>query len=338
MRWLKNQAVDNIVGIDISSDTIKLLELNSTTTPISVEHFAIATLPPDAFTKEKITNPAAIITLLKDLWKNLNLETKSIALAIPRSSVIIKNISVDSRLTSSEMESRAWVEASRHFPEMIGEIYLDFSVLGISAQDPTQLDLILVACRKDQINPYVGLLEQSGLDAKVVDVNCYALERALSIMIPPVSTPETVALLNLNLNLSSLIVRKDNDLIYTHDQTYDGKRLMTQIDKYKTTIENAEITFNEAYIALLKESLTSHLRHTMHFFYSSRSNVTIQKIVISGDCAGLPHLAAFIKQETNIEAIIADPFSTMAFASTVDKTELMKNAPALTLACGLALS
>ncbi len=338
LRWLKNQTEKKIVALDISSDMVKLLEINSTTTPFIVENFATASIPANAITKDKIANPAAIITVLKELWKNFGIKTKNIALAIPRSSVIIKNISVDSRLNSSEMESRAWIEASRHFPEMIGEIYLDFAILGPSPLDPAQLDLILVACRKDQINPYIDLLQQSGLHAKVIDVNCYALERALSIIMPPLTTPETIALLNLNNNLSSLIVRQNNNLIYTQDQSYDGKRLLTQTQKYISALENPEFTLAEPYSVILKESLTSHLRHTMHFFYSSRTNVNIQKIIIAGDCATVPHLAEFIRQEIHIETIIANPFTDMVFAPTVDQAQLVQLAPTLTLACGLTLS
>jgi type IV pilus assembly protein PilM len=348
-RWLSQRTPNTLVGLDIQPETIKLLEINAHDGGNRIENFAITSVPVGAIVKDEVKDPGVIANTLRELFRDRNIKSKNVALAIPRSAAIIKNITVDSRLNSSEIESRAWIEANRHFPDLVGDINLDFSI-SPSAQDASLLDMTLVACRKEQIKPYLEIIRQSGLTAKVVDVNCYALERAMSL-ITKTGSADNLALLNLNFTLSSLVVVQNNQLIYAHDHTYDGVRLTTQIKKLSETSgtgttpapATGEATtpasaIDPSYAAVLKENLSAHLRHTMHFFYSSRPNVSIQKLVIAGDCATIPNLLEFIQQETNIETELADPFINMKFDSNIDTTELHRSAPVLMLSCGLALS
>ena len=154
---------------------------------------------------------------------------------------------------------------------------------------------------------------------------------------------KTIALLNINLNTSTLVVIHDHNLIYAHDQSYDGQRLITQLlDYFKSkganTENTAENTDDAGCMEIFKESLTLHLRHTMHFFYSSRPNIGIQKVVIAGDCAILPNLPQFVQKEIGTEAVVADPFKNLKFASNVNEKDVRQHAPALVLCCGLAMS
>ena len=343
---IKGELFQDVIGLDLSANAIKILQLNSSTSPISVENFAISPLPPGAIIKDEIKDPSVIATTLKNLMKQSGIKTKAVALAIPRSAAIIKNLTIDARLNSAEIEDRAWLEAQRLFPDLVQDIYLDFSVVGPSPQDASQLDMILVACRKEQLQPYLEVVQQSGLVAQLVDVNCYALERALGQAIKADNSLETVALLNLNFGLSSLIVLHEGQLIYAHDHAYEGYRFLMQVRKFANAENQALLDpINQvcsiddlAYSEILKENLSAHLRHAIHFFYSSRPNMNIQKIIIAGDCAVIPELATFIQRETHIEAAIANPFATMQTAPTVDAKRLATAAPMLLLSYGLALS
>ena len=231
-RWLQQRNSHNLVGLDIDSDVIKLLKINSLVTPPVIENFAVQTLPVGAILKNEIKDENAVVQALNKLFAGADVTKDYVALAIPRSLALIKNVTIDARLNEEEIESRAWVEANRNFPDLIGDIHLDFSIIGSNAQDPKQLDMVLVACRKEQIKPYLEVLKQSDLTPKVLDVNCYALERALSAMLSaPNENPGAIALLNLNFTLSSLIVTQNNHLIYAHDHSYDGHRLLTQVRK-----------------------------------------------------------------------------------------------------------
>jgi type IV pilus assembly protein PilM len=343
-KWNKN-VVQSLFGVDISAHAIKVMKVNSSQTPFQVEKFSIVALPAGTIIKDEIKNPAQLVDTLKQAMLNIDGKIKNVAIAIPRASAIIKNINVDSRLTPLEIESRAWVEANRYFPDLVGEIYLDFDVIGQSVQDSTQLDLVLVACMKEQVKSYLDVLNESGLTAKVVDINCYAFERALLAISQP-KLQGAIALLNLDFSLSSLIVMHDNAMTYAHDHSFEGQRLMTQVkqllqDEGKKLIDPLEksASLQDAnFVKILKENLSSHLRHTMHFFYSSRPNLTIEKVLIGGDCSIIPGIAEFIQQEINIETAIANPFADMVFSEEVDVDLFKKTSSTLLLAYGLALS
>lgn len=343
LRWLKQNNDTSVIGIEIGTISVKMLEIQQTEvsseTSYLVNHFVVAPIPEGAIVKDEVKDADAISKILKDMYRQADIKTKNVAIAIPRSAVSIKNTTVDSRLTTSEIESRAWIEANRQFPELVGEIYLDFNIIGTSKQDNTQLEMMLVACRKEQIKPYLDIIRHAGLEPKIVDVDSYAFHRSLSLIQNQFPQLENVALLNLNNTLSSLIVTQKQELIYAHDQSYDGRRLLTQTREYlnKSGAEHGTIS-DAPYLEILKENLISHLRHTMHFFYSSRPNISIQKLVVSGDCASIPDLSLFIQQETGIETILANPFKNMVCSQNVNQTELERLASSLMLSCGLALS
>lgn len=382
--WLKQGKADHhLLGLDMGSGSIKLIEIHSTPSSYYIENFASAPLPAGAVVKNEVKDPTAISYVLKNLLIQENIVNKHVAVAVPRSSVTVKTTTVDSRLTASEIESRAWVEANRQFPELIGGIYLDYQILGTTANDPNQLDLMLVACRKEHIDPYLEVLKQSNLIAEWVDVSCYALRRAIPLVISHDPESETIALLNLDFATSSLVVVQKNQMIYAHDHSFDGERLMTKAKEYLSAINpeirvlqeravsleagNAQLgspdvssmvtgsDANEApvqtnapnsrsravedpaYLEILRENLIAQLRHFMHFFYSSRPNTTIQKLVLSGDCVALPRLALFVQQEIGIATLTANPFSDIDTAPHVNQNELKKAGPSLMLASGLSL-
>lgn len=342
---VKRSGSNDLVGLDIGPDRIKLLRIDSSSEPYQVLDYASAPLPAGVIVKDEIKNPAAIASVLRDLLRTSGTTAKFAAVAIPRTLAIIKTISVDKRLNSSDIESRAWIEANRHFPDLIGNIYLDFTITGPSMQSPDQMDLLLVACRKEHIKPYLELVQQGGLTPKIVDVNCYALERVLQLSVAKEPELHTVALLNVNLTQSSLIVIHNKQLIHAHDQSYDGQRLLAQVDEFvknkrmQPGMENAPIVVDDAsYHKLLQDNFISHLRHTIHFFYSSRSNITIDKIVLSGDCTVIPDFSSFIEREIGIKSVLANPFVSMQINSRLDSNELASNAPVLMLCSGLALS
>lgn len=324
------------MGIDIGPETVKLVEINGAGhSSCQVITVAISTLPSGIVSKNEIKDLDALADVLSQLFKQQNIKTSQVAFAIPRSAAIIKTITVDNRLSFSELESRAWIEANQHFPDLIGEIYLDFAILD-PTQEPHLNEMLLVACRKQQIEPYLALCKLAKLTPSVVEVNSYALERIFALLCH--TLPEkTVALLNLDVALSTLIVLNDNKLVYAHDQSFDGQSILNKIKKFSTDPVQQTLS-NEQYANLLKELLSAHFRHTLNFFYSSRPNLRIEKLMISGDCANIADLPLFIQQEAGIASMLADPFNHLTLETKVDKAIIKQHAPALTLCCGLALS
>ncbi len=346
MRQWQQEVLVDVVGLEISPAYIKLVKIDHTTSPFLVENCLIEPVPPGLITKDAITDFTAVSVIIKEMFRKSDIvPTSHVALAIPRSLAIIKNITIDSRLTGDDIESRAWIEANRLFPELVGNVYLDFSVVGPSEEDASQLEVILVACRKDNIKPYLDVLKQAGLTTKMVDINCYALERALPLLTTPEQQKETIALFNMDVDLSTLIVTQANKLLYAHDQSFDGAHLIELTTKYlqekgiAVNTADGKLLEDEGYLAILTERLTSHLRHTVHFFYSSRPNIGIKKIILSGDCAAMiPLIASFIEREIGIPAEIANPAANLQLDAKIDPEQFKQQIPALIECCGLAIS
>jgi type IV pilus assembly protein PilM len=327
----------DIVGVDIGPERIKLLKICATTTPPQVINYASAPLPAGVIVKDEIKSPSVISTVLKDMLRQAGITPQFAAVAIPRTLAIIKNITVDKRFSSEDIESRAWIEATRLFPDLVGDIYLDFMITGPSLQDNDQLDLLLVACRKEHIKPYLDIVQQAGLIPKIVDVNCYALERALQLTQIDQPKLHTVALLNVNFTQSSLIVLHNQQLIHAHDQTFDGLRLLKQVNEFISADSSGASIANAGYHKILQENFLAHLRHAIHFFYSSRSNITVDEIILAGDCSTIPDFSTFIAKEIGIQTVLAQPFAHMNIDS-IAADEIAKDASTWMLCSGLALS
>ncbi|WP_172622865.1 type IV pilus biogenesis protein PilM [Aquicella siphonis] len=337
---------NNILGLVINPQYIKLLKIKSANEPQEVEYFKMISIPEGLVVHTEIKNSTALAEILRNVISESGLDTKDIALTIPRSSAIVKHITVDKRLHADEVESRVWVEANRLFPNLINDIYLDFAVIGPSSEDSSQNEVLIVACRKEQLKPYLEVMRMAGLTVKVVDINYYAFERAMSIVVKQVPKLKTIAMLNISYRLIDLLVMHEGKLIYTHEVGYDGLNLVKLARTEADFINPDRVPEGESIpeieqgsYEILKNVLGSHLKHAMQFFYSSKPNVRIDRIILAGDCASeIPGLPEYVYKEVGKTVTLADPFKNMRVGNNVDKNKLMHYAPSLMLCCGLALS
>lgn len=343
--WRSKTIRNAVVGITLNSSYIKILKINYLVTPCQVEHFAILPTPVGAVVNDEVKDPKTIAILLRKLFKDAGIKTKNVALCISRSSVIVKNITVDSRLTADEVESRVWIEANRLFPNLIGDIYLDFAVVGPSSADSTQSEVTIIACRKEHMNPLIETVTQAGLTPRNIDINSYALMRAFSLI--AIRTPETknFALINITFSLIDLIVISEGKLVYTHERSYNGSDILEELEELRARKMDESpndvdvLSKPSVIIDILKSKLSLHIRHVMQFFYTSRPNVRVEELFLSGDCAAtIPEFADFIFQEVGKKIIMANPFERMKINDQIDQKQLNQFAPAFMLCSGLALT
>jgi len=337
--YLIEDSHNHYAGLDLGNHFVRLLKINTLKSPYLVEHYAETDIPKDAIVDGKIIQAATVIEKLKEIKQQSGITSNEVAIAIPRSLTVVKTITVNNRLDPNEIESRVWIEAKRHFPDLVGNICLDFVVTDNLSEDASRREIILVACRKDVVMPLPEIFQEAGLTVKIVDVNSYAIQRAL-FCVEALQNLSTRALLNLNFDSSSFIINLNGKPLYANDQTFNGKHFIDQAQDYLKShpLDDQSALLDAGYLELLRASLMSHLRHVMHTFYSAYSDVTLQKMALAGDCVVIPGLAEFIKQETGIEAVIANPFRQMTFAPGVASDTIIKQAPELMLCCGLALN
>jgi type IV pilus assembly protein PilM len=332
----KESSKKDMVGLVINPQYLKLLKIGLAHNQYEVENFNIVDLPEGLMNDLEVKDGPAIAAILKQMIADSGLEVIDVVLSIPRSSAIVKTITVDNRLHPDEVESRVWLEADRLFPSLIGDIYLDFANNGPSSHDPSQEEILIVACRKVQLNQYLDIVRLAGLNPKVVDVNYYAYERALSLIIQRPPEMKTVAFLNINYRLIDLLVVHEGKLVYTHELSYDGHHLLKLRDFADNDNASPE---NAAPNEILKNSLGLHLKHTLQFFYSSKPNIRLERIILGGDVpANLSGVLEYVSNETGKEVVLANPFVDMKFEANVDQVRLSQYASSLMLCCGLALT
>ena len=196
------------VGIDISSTTVKLLELSSTNGGYRVEAYSVASVPQGAVFEKNINNVGEVATAIKSVMHQSRSRATEVITAVSGSSVINKTIAMPAGLMDEELETQIALEADQYIPYPLEEVALDFEVQGPTVGRDDQVDVLLAACRRETINSRVEALEIAGLTPKVVDVEAYAMERAYELIRPlaGVDPAATVAVVDVGVRCTKTVV------------------------------------------------------------------------------------------------------------------------------------
>jgi type IV pilus assembly protein PilM len=338
------------LGLDISSTAVKLLELSKSGGRYRVESYAVEPLPPNSVVEKSVTDAEAVGEAIRRAVKRSGTRAKEAAVAVAGSSVITKVIAMPASLSEQELEAQIELEADQYIPYPLDEVNTDFQVLGPSEKNPDTVDVLLAASRSENVEMRVAAVEAGGLTAKVVDIEAYALENAFSLLasqIPDQGVERTIAVIDVGATMTTLNVLHDLKIIYTRDQVFGGKQLTEEImRRYGLSYEEAGMAKRQGglpdnyapeVLEPFKEAMAQQVSRSLQFFFSSSQYNSIDQIVLAGGSASIPGIDELIHQTIGIETIIANPFASMSLASRVKPQTLSNDAPALMIACGLAL-
>lgn len=229
-----------MLGIDISSTSVKLLELSRSGGRYRVESYAVEPLPPNSVVEKNITDAELVGDAIGRAVKKSGTRTRTAACAVAGSAVITKIISMPANLSEDEMESQIQIEADQYIPYPLEEISLDFEVLNPSETDPGRVDVLLAASRSDNVDVRVAALEVGGLQAKVVDVEAFGLENAVALLLNDIGNPHVIAIMDVGATTSTLSVLEDHSIVYTREQLFGGRQLTDEIQRrYGLSYEEA---------------------------------------------------------------------------------------------------
>jgi len=349
MSWF-NRGQSTVLGIDISTAAIKLLELSKTGNRYKVENYAVSPLPQDAVVDKNIANVDVIANSIQAAIKQSGTKTKDVCVAVAGSSVMTKIISMPASLTEGEMEEQILVEADQYVPYSLDEVNLDFEVQGVSDKSPEMVDVLLAASRQENVSDRVEVLEKAGLRAKIVDVEAFAMENAFALLadqLPEAEGAQTIAIADIGATMSTLNVLHDFRTVYTREQGFGGKQLTEEIQRrYGLSYEEAGLAkkhggLPDNYVADVldpfKQAMVQQIARSLQFFVSSSANRSIDSIVLAGGCASISGMEKIVEQSLGIPAYVANPFINMALSNKVKPQSLSNDAPAMMIACGLAL-
>lgn len=340
----------SILGIDISSTAVKLLELSRQSGRYRVESYAVEPLPPNSVVEKNIADVESVGESIRKSIKRSGSRSRSAAVAVAGSSVITKIIPMNSSLKEDEMGQQIELEADQYIPYPIEEVNLDFEVLGNNAKNPETVDVLLAACRSENVEIRQEALEEAGLEAEVVDVEAYALENAFSLVAEQLvdgGRDQTVAVVDVGATMTTLNVLHDNNIIYTREQVFGGKQLTEEImRRYGLSYEEAGMAKRQGglpdnYIPEVlepfKDAMVQQVSRSLQFFFSSSQHSQVDHIVLAGGSASIPGIDEMIETKIGTTTSIANPFANMALSNKVKAQTLSNDAPAMMIACGLAL-
>ncbi len=353
----KNQ----LVGLDIGSHAIKLVEIEDTKKGRILKNFGIIGLPQDAIVEGAIKEMEIVSSAIKTLYKNLKIKNKNVVTSISGYSVIVKKISIQKR-GEAELDASIQDEAEQYIPFDINDVNLDYEILSLPEEEGAEkkaegdkadkglMEVMLVAAKKDIVEDYVSLLHLTGLSPAILDVDAFALQNAFELSSEKISG--CYALVNVGAEELGINAIKNGVSIFTRDSSYGGYQINEAImSKFDVSYEEAEkIKLGGTKIdhkdkGALEEIFTSvisgwvnEIKRALDFLATTYPDETIEKIVISGGSCRFPGFQKYLELETEIPVIELNPFGNLQVNDKAfDPKYLTYMAPQAAIAVGLAL-
>ena len=337
--------------MDISSSSIKMVELvDAGKGAVRVEHYCIEPLAKDAVVDGNVANLEAVTDAVQRAWKRLGTRTKNVALALPAAAVITKKIVVAAGLREQELELQVETEANQYIPFALEEVNLDFQVVGPAPSSPDEVEVLIAASRKEKVEDRVAVAEAAGLKALVMDVDSYAVQISFDLIkkqFQDDGKDQNVALVDIGANVTNITVLRNDQAVYTREQAFGGAQLTQDIMRqYGMSLEEAEQmkragglpeNYEAEVLRPFMESAALEIQRAMQFFFTSTPYNSVDHILLTGGSAVIPGLDEIVSTRTQVNTVIANPFSSMAISPRIQLKRLVTDAPSLMVACGLAL-
>lgn len=349
----KNQ----IVGLDIGSHSIKLVEIEDGKKGRVLKNFGIIGLPQNAIVEGSIKEMEIVSSAIKDLYTHLKVRNKNVAASISGYSVIVKKITISKR-EEAELEHTINEEAEQYIPFDISDVNLDYELLrlpgaekekGEEAEMEGLMDVMLVAAKKDIVDDYVSLLHLSGLNPVVLDVDAFSAQNAFEVSAGEISG--CYAIVNVGAEELGINAVKDGVSIFTRDSSYGGSQITEAImSRFDVTYEEADRiklggTKMDKEKEVLEEIFTSvvsgwvqEIKRALDFLGTTYPDETIEKMFLTGGSCRIPGFREYLDLETDVPIEELNPFSGLQLNERIfDPKYLSYMAPQAAVAVGLGL-
>ena len=339
---------DHIVGLDIGSRSIKAAEITETKRGLSLTHFGIVDIAHGAIEEGNINDPETVAESIKQLFKSYNIKESNVAVSIGGYSVIVKKISVQT-MDEEKLQETIHFEAEQYIPFDISDVNLDFQILGESESNPGQMNVFLVAAKKEMVNDYINLVNLAGLNPCIVDVEAFALQNTFEANYDMQS--ENTALIDIGASKTSLNILKGNSSLFMRDVSLGcgqiNQKIMSLIE---CSFEEAEqLKYGDKPGKLTQEDLKgivssvvtdwcTEIRRALDFFYSTYPEDQIKRIILSGGGANIGEFRELLATEASAEVESINPFKNFEIdPKNFDDAFIKQIAPQAAISMGLAM-
>jgi len=346
-----NKGPNTMLGLDISSTSVKLLELSRSGGKYRVESYGVEPLPENAVVEKNISDVEGVGEAIQRLIERAKTKVKLAAVAVAGSAVITRTIEMPANLSEDEMETNLRTEADQYIPYPLEEVALDFEVQGPSPRAEDQVEVLLAACRRENVEMRQAALELGGLKAKVVDIEAHCMQRAFELVREQFTgeggEDQIIAIIDIGATMTTLSVLTNSGTPYTREQLFGGKQLTEEIQRrYSLSVEEAGLAkkqgglpddYETEVLQPFKEAVVQQVTRSLQFFYSSSAFDDVDHIILAGGTSSIEGLADMVAAKLGTPTSIANPFVNMTLSSKVNEVNLNNDAPALMIACGLAM-
>lgn len=338
-----------LIGVDITSATVKLLELVRQGEHFRVESYAVRPLQERAVVERRIRDMDEVVMALGRAVEQARPRSRRAVVAMPTAAVITKTLAVPYSYSDEEIEARIALDSDKHIPFPFNEVTFDFQRLGVNARYADQQDVLLVACRLRDVQLLTDALTQAGLVPAAVDVEIFAMERAYRELLRGDSPDgrETVqALVDVGASMTAFHVLKEGRIVHSRDSVMGGRQLTDEIRQtYRLSLDEAGLAkkrghlpdYEERLLKPFREALVQQVMRSLQLYYTTAGSHEIDRIILAGGSSVIGGLRERLAEESGLTVVSANPFTHMRLNSRIDLGALNRDAPAMLTACGLAM-
>jgi type IV pilus assembly protein PilM len=338
----------HLIGLDIGSRTIKIAEVVDKKTSQIFKGFHTIDIEPGLIEEGAVKDPETVSKSIRELYKKAKLKEKNVAISIGGYSVIVKKINVQN-MTEDELQETIHFEAEQYIPFDISDVNLDFQILGESEHNPNQMSVLLVAAKKEMINEYINLVQMTGLNLCIIDVDAFALQNIFEFSYD--SRDENIALIDIGASKTSLNILKDNSSVFMRDVSLGcgqiNEKIASLVECSLAEAEEikhggqSEIISPEDLSNIISSAVTdwcTEIKRALDFFYSTFPEDQITKIILSGGGANIKEFRQLLAVGTSTDVEIINPFQNFSIDSDrFDSSYLEQIAPQAAICMGLAI-
>lgn len=340
----------DIVGIDIGSSSVKVVRLRESRGTFHLENLGIMPLGSETIVDNTIMDSPAIIDAIANLLGSMKIKTKRVATSVSGHSVIIRKINLPV-MTDAELESSIQWEAEQYIPFDISEVNIDFQILGPDPKDPAQMDVMLVAAKKDFVDDYTDVFRDAGLEPVVMDIDCFAVENMFDYNYGFVDG-EVVALIDLGASATSVNVLKGEGSVFTRDIQAGGNLLNEELQKRlgisseeaeraklgDRDVADVDADSVDEILSDAVENLVQEIQRSLDFFTATSNEDRIGRIYLTGGVSASEPIRSVLEERMGISVERVDPFRNVTVNDKLFDAEYLEAiGPRFSVAAGLAM-
>ena len=340
-----------LVGVDIGSSAVKAVELKAGgkgSSEYQLVNIGIEPLPPEAIVDGAIMDSGSVIDAIQRLFSTQKIKTSDVATSVSGNAVIVKKISLPQMSNEELAESIHW-EAEQYIPFDIQDVSIDYEVIE-GGGSGGNMDVLLVAVKKDKISDYTSAITQAGKSPSIVDVDVFALQNCYEINYGT-DPGRVIGLLNVGASIMNINIIKGGTSIFNRDIAVGGNQYTDAIQKDLNLsfeqaeslkkggrVEGAAVENLHPILQAVSENIALEIQKTFDFFKATSSEDRIDRIFLSGGTSKVHGLRDLLAERFDAGVEILNPFNNVTYnPRDFDPDFINEIGPQAAIAVGLAV-